>query len=144
LFLFLSPSTAAEVFPLDEQDAEENFDLALIGALEIDVVPHLGDTRLPDSLVSQLGKTLRQGSKLRAPSPGGSGNSIPFSSPIVNGHSGATLTSKDSSDKENTIDSGSLVPRERFSFWCLDLLFLICSDTAKGVLDIFVTAAAAA
>jgi len=24
-----------------------------------------------------------------------------------------------------------LLPRERFSYWCLDLLFLICSDTAQ-------------
>ena len=24
------------------------------------------------------------------------------------------------------------VSRERFSYWCLDLLFLVCSDTSKG------------
>jgi hypothetical protein len=29
-------------------------------------------------------------------------------------------------------DSGPLTARERFSYWCFDLLFLICSDTTKG------------
>ncbi|KAG1880964.1 hypothetical protein F4604DRAFT_496784 [Suillus subluteus] len=28
--------------------------------------------------------------------------------------------------------SGVLVPRVRFSFWCLDLLFLICSNVRSG------------
>ena len=30
-------------------------------------------------------------------------------------------------------DFGNMVPRERFSFWCFDLLFLICSDVTKGL-----------
>jgi len=29
-------------------------------------------------------------------------------------------------------DPGALLPRERFSYWCFDLLFLICSDVTKG------------
>ena len=39
------------------QEAKENFDLALI-SLEIDVLPHLGGTRISDGLLSQLGKIL--------------------------------------------------------------------------------------
>ena len=40
-------------------------------------------------------------------------------------------------DKADGERMGSTVPvrevsRERFSYWCLDLLFLICSDTSKG------------
>jgi len=48
-------------------------------------------------------------------------------------------SSKHSSSKGNgivetdigTTRSGKLVPRERFSYWCFDLLLLICSDVAK-------------
>jgi hypothetical protein len=126
------------------QDEEENFDLNLISALEIDVVPHLGDMRLPDTLVSQLGKVLHQGSMLR-----GSGLALPdcptLSLPssglnAVNDHNSLDRTPRESVyamvgenfTEQGKVDSGSLVPRERFSFWCLDLLFLICSDTAKG------------
>jgi hypothetical protein len=29
-------------------------------------------------------------------------------------------------------DFGNMVPRERFSYWCFDLLFLICSDVTRG------------
>jgi hypothetical protein len=121
-------SSATEAFPLDVQEAEENFDLALIGALEIDVVPHLGDKRIPDPLVGQLAKVLHQGSRLyevdldSAPhSPGSSSGSREFEKIDMDGQydNGSTK-------------SGALLPRERFSYWCFDLLFLICSDTTKG------------
>jgi hypothetical protein len=49
-------SSIAETFPLDEQEAEENLDLALIASLESDVLPDLDGPRIPDDLVSQLGK----------------------------------------------------------------------------------------
>jgi hypothetical protein len=44
-------SSSAERFPLEVQDAEEKFDLALIATLEIDVVPHLGDSRVSDGVI---------------------------------------------------------------------------------------------
>lgn len=130
-------SSAAEAFPFDVQEAEENFDLALIGALEIDVVPHLGDSRVSDSLVSQLAKVLHQGSRLyesEASSGGTSRSHSPTGS--VNGTS---RSSRDfvkletpSAYSLGSTTSGSLVPRERFSYWCFDLLFLICSNITKG------------
>ena len=49
-----------ETFPLNVQEAKENFDLALI-SLEIDALPHLGGTRISDGLLSQLGKILDKG-----------------------------------------------------------------------------------
>lgn len=52
--------------PLDVQEAEENFDLSLIATLEIDVVPHLGDPRVPNGLILQLATILQQGSLLQA------------------------------------------------------------------------------
>lgn len=127
----LADCSPAEEFPLDVQEAEENFDLALIAALEIDVVPHFGDPRLPDSLVSQLAKILHRGSLLyepdagptspRSSSPGGAVKTVsPNTAEFVNVNIGHGST-----------DSGFLLPRERFSYWCFDLLFLICSDTTK-------------
>lgn len=127
-------SSVAESFPLEVQEAEENFDLALIAALEIDVVPHLGDSRVPDYIITQLARVLLQGSQLRdeddyqLPSP----RSLP---------DGSTRSSQDFDKVERfgdhslpmgTTDVGRFLPRERFSYWCFDLLFLICSDTAQG------------
>lgn len=135
----------AETFSLDVQEAEENFDLTLIGALEIDVVPHLGDTRVPDSLVSQLAKVLHQGSRLYE-EEGGSTDSHVSSNVSANGNGCATPRSWKSLEFENVdmereftgnTHFGSLVPRERFSFWCFDLLFLICSNTTKGIYTIY-------
>lgn len=44
-------SSVAEQMPIDVQAAEEKFDLSLIATLEIDVVPHLGNARVPEQLV---------------------------------------------------------------------------------------------
>ncbi|KAG5219402.1 Protein MON [Salix suchowensis] len=49
--------SASEEFPLEVQEAEENFDLALISSLEIDVLPYIGDSRVPDPLIRQLSKS---------------------------------------------------------------------------------------
>ncbi|PPQ86976.1 hypothetical protein CVT25_009984 [Psilocybe cyanescens] len=54
----LADCSIAETFPLEVQESEENFDLALIASLEIDVVPHLAISRVPDVLIAQLGKIL--------------------------------------------------------------------------------------
>ena len=137
-----SKSSAADAFPLDIQESEENFDLALIASLEIDVVPYIGDRRLPDILVSQLGRILHRGSLVCSvegesssiPSSGSSSSTSstlsnsPFSpiSPII------PVDINERYSDLGTTESGKLVPRERFSYWCFDLLFLICSDTTKG------------
>ena len=141
----LSSSSAADAFPLDVQESEENFDLALIASLEIDVVPYIGDHRIPDVLVSQLGKILHAGSQ----ACGIEGESSPV--PLTGSSSSTSSTSSNSASSPvghaakvipvdiderysdlGTTEIGKPAPRERFSYWCLDLLFLICSDTTKG------------
>ena len=141
-------SSSAESFSLDEQDVEENFDLALLDTLETSVVPYLGDERLPDTLVSHLGRILHQGSRLY-------GQNTPLDDlngilPIESGSNEASLANGDSNYKSKTksyhhvtteyglgsTDLGAPVPRERFSYWCFDLLFLICSE---GRFTAFVT-----
>lgn len=164
--LIQSYSSIAETFPLDVREAEENFDLALIASLEIDVVPHLGDSKIPDDLVSQLGKILERGSKLyeleegnssppsglpHRPSPISQSSSssltstwvppAPLRSPAsrVTASPSKSLTSQIvgldvemSYSELGLTDFGNMVPRERFSYWCFDLLFLICSDVTRG------------
>lgn len=120
---------------MEVQESEENFDLALIAALEIDVIPQLGDLRIPDTLVIQLAKVLRHGSRLHE------FDTASDADVSLNGN-GPSHRSQKSHDFE-TVDvreydigstvSGSTLPRERFSYWCFDLLFLICSNTAKGI-----------
>jgi len=128
-------SSLAETFSLEEQETEENFDLALISSLEIDLVPHLGGPRVPDYLVGQLAKILHQGSQLykfpfhtpRSSSPGlGDWSNV-----------GSSRNSREEFEKLDLESVGStateeVVPRERFSYWCFDLLFLICSNVTSG------------
>ena len=135
-------SSVADTFALDVQESEENFDLALIASLEIDVVPYIGDRRIPDILVSQLGKILHAGSQASNIEGG-------FSPIRLNGSSSSIFSASASSPKSHTAriipvdidvrysnlgttENGKPAPRERFSYWCFDLLFLICSDTTKG------------
>jgi hypothetical protein len=101
--------------PIDFQEAEESFDLSLIAALEIDVVPHLGDVRVPDSLVLQLARVLQQGSQIRVEDADAGAYASPPSTP----------TGEERRERTYAL-------RERFAYWCFDLLFLVCSDTAKG------------
>ncbi|KAG2037155.1 hypothetical protein BDR03DRAFT_1092081 [Suillus americanus] len=129
----LADCTAAEGFSLEDQEAEENFDLSLISSLEIDLVPHLGDTRIPDHLIAQLAKILHKGSQLYKSSMDPSRPDSP-STDTTN----VSDDSRESHDFEKvdldigTTAPGVVVPRERFSFWCFDLLFLICSNVTSG------------
>ncbi len=133
-------SSAVEQFPLDLQETEENFDLSLVASLEIDVVPYLGEPSVPDYIVSQLARVLQQGSRLRAtddedlpPSP----SSLPDARFPRGGESSSKELTKlerfgDGHIGVGTTATGHFLPRERFSYWCFDLLFLICSDTSQG------------
>ncbi|PCH34907.1 hypothetical protein WOLCODRAFT_27538 [Wolfiporia cocos MD-104 SS10] len=135
----LADCSVAENLPLDVQEAEENFDLALIAALEIDVVPYMGDSYIPDHLILQLSKILQQGSRLRDIE-----DYIPLSPKSIGDTNPRTHRVSQEYEKidtfgepdliEGTTEPGQFLPRERFSYWCFDLLFLICSDTAKDCL----------
>ena len=124
-------SSAADSFLLSEQEDEENFDLSLIASLETDVIPCLGDDRVPDYLITHLAKVLQQGSQLLLHDLD---DDYP---PTPSSLTKSETKSSARSDKADIEMMGSTAPvrgvsRERFSYWCLDLLFLICSDTSKG------------
>lgn len=116
-------SSIVEEMPLEVQDAEENFDLSLLSSLEIDVVPRLGDPRVPDSLIIQLAKTLDQGSRLFHDS---SLKGDDLEEAVLMNGSGHVVGST---------ESNHVLPRERFAYWCFDLMFLVCSDMSKGSCD---------
>ena len=104
----------------------------MIRSLEIDVIPCLGDDRVPDYLITQLAKVLQQGSHLLQHEQDDDPPPTPSNPPQPKTKSAAR-----SSKAESEMIVGSTAPigeisRERFSYWCLDLLFLICSDTSKG------------
>ncbi|KAL0948488.1 hypothetical protein HGRIS_011055 [Hohenbuehelia grisea] len=120
----LADCSAVESFPLEVQESEENFDLALIASLEIDVLPHFGDPRVPDDLIRQLANVLCKGSCLYELD---SGDSRPGSP----GKDSAQNSFDLSQNGLGSTDFGLALPRERFSYWCLDLLFLMCSDNCK-------------
>lgn len=124
------PSSAALSLSLAEQEAEENFDLALLATLEIDVIPSLGaDSRIPDRLVGSLAKCLERASLITDDS----GIVVRDSNSLSQADSSSHDVEK-TGHMTGTTHQPSLVPRERFSYWCLDLLFLICSDVAKGTI----------
>jgi hypothetical protein len=115
-------------FPLEAQKSEENFDLALIASLEIDVVPYLGDSRVPDYLILQLGKMLHSGSQVQQPedshhSEPVTPNSTCSGETKTKSRHGKKLSNRGNAIVETetgTTRSGKLVPRESFSYWCFD------------------------
>ncbi|KAL5521903.1 MON2 [Sanghuangporus sanghuang] len=124
----LADCRSLDNLPLEEQEAEETFDISLIAAIETDVVPYVGDARVPDNVIVQLAKMLLQGSLVHVTedtslhehhsTPRSSSVSDQSASPTAVEHAGFTV-------------GVPITSRERFSYWCLDLLFLICSDVVK-------------
>ena len=98
---------------------EENFDLSLLATLEIDVIPPLGsDSRIPDRLIVGLAKCMERASLITEDT---GLRFHDFDSHQGNGHA------------QGTTKQSLLVPRERFAYWCLDLLFLVCSNVPRGM-----------
>ena len=136
----LTHSSVVATLPLDEQEVDENFDFAVIGCLENNVVPHLGDPRLPDEVVMKLGQTLQRGSTVYELEDmvvsGSASSTTPASDPRELGSVSSVVESVDIDTQYPELgssQSGKTVPRERFSYWCLDLLFSVCSDEHKGI-----------
>jgi hypothetical protein len=132
-FHLIVVSLVAATFPLDDQEADENFDFAVISSLEHDVVPHLGDPRLSDEVIVKLGQTLQRGSTIYEAEE-------VFMSPSTSTSLSLAVESVDIDTRYPELGSsrtGKPAPRERFSYWCLDLLFAVCSCEHKGQCDLF-------
>ncbi|TFY76565.1 hypothetical protein EWM64_g7449 [Hericium alpestre] len=132
----LADCTFAESQPFDVQEEEETFDLTLIASLETDVVPYLGDRRISDHVITQLVKVLQQGSQLREYEPEEGYLHSPVS-PTKAPSDSSRRNAWTHSEKEDagSTEPGTVVSRERFSYWCFDLLFLVCSNTFQDHVD---------
>jgi len=127
--------------------------MALITSLEEHVVPYLGVFRVPDTLVAQLGQILQRGSTIHqvvdmssspssssspsdVPNPTGSKFSAHRKPPSAPSLVTSSLEKVELDIRYSELSSshlGKTVPRERFSYWSFDLLFLICSRVAQGM-----------
>ncbi|PVG01204.1 hypothetical protein CPB86DRAFT_805390 [Serendipita vermifera] len=119
---------------------DEAFDYAFISAIEEQISPHLGNSRIPNDTIKEFGKILQHASKLYEVGTDGSPTLTRSSSqtPVEESiEQPGIKTLKQFSSSElhgivgKTIPTNSL-PRERFSYWCFDLLFLLCSS---GIAD---------
>lgn len=124
-------------------------------SLEQNVLPSIGASLVPDDLIRRLGKSLQTASRLYELDLPDSGDdsSPPTPTPAATTKDEqqpvAVSSSSSSSGKETRFDpdfdrqaKGSdmygttaevvEVGRERFAYWCFDLLFLLCSDEVEG------------
>lgn len=122
-------SQREEQLPFEDREAAELFDFSLISSIETDVVPFVGDSRVPDELVMQLARTLYKGSQLTF---GSTDEERTAFTPLASTWSSSPTSSDSGLTGSTAVDIPR--PREKFSYWCLDLLFSICSDTEKGLL----------
>lgn len=137
--------TPALSLDLPQQERDEVFDLSLLSTLELDVLPHLGNQRVPSELIVQLGRTLFKASRLyrldveaasassNISSSGGKESSDEGESDHRKERSFSTSGGKAKEEKGyGTTAPIVRSPRERFSYWAFDLLLLICSDRFTG------------
>ncbi|PWN18267.1 hypothetical protein BCV69DRAFT_80150 [Microstroma glucosiphilum] len=118
----LTELDAADPHRLDDQA----YDLLLLSTFEVNIWPILGDRKTPSALIEQFATVLARASRLyddsavqRGPPPA----SQAWSAKAIAG----------ADDVSPSLKGGTVLelppsPRELFSFACLDLMFLICSD----------------
>ncbi|KAM0789810.1 hypothetical protein ACM66B_006661 [Microbotryomycetes sp. NB124-2] len=121
----------------EDSRLEENFDLSLLVSLEQDVLPSAGREGVPDELLRRLAKCLQVASRLYSLNlPGIDGPTLPDG---LDAEPEETRFSTDfdvlatGRDLFGTTAEIIEVRRERFSYWCLELLFLMCSDELEDV-----------
>ena len=133
--MYYVSSTAAED-PIDEA-----FDYAFIATLESHIIPHLGNSRIVDDIIINLGTTLQHASKIHevavhhfsSATRASSEQTLPERSNELN--TPKSLKRFQSHELLNVIGTTggfNILPRERFSYWCFDLLFLLCSRVSDG------------
>lgn len=115
--------------------------------LQVDILPKLGRPKVPTDAIASLAQALRDASRLHqlaldwseaslaspsltAASSGQSLNRKPAAA-FVSASDFKSRSSSDGTLDGTTIDDEEL-PRERFAYWCLDLLFHMCTRAQDG------------
>lgn len=146
--ILLADCRPALEMSLDDQRQEEDFDLAVIVTIETHLLPKLGGEAVPSTAISTLAEALRDASRLHDLSLHHESASIALASPALTyGSRSDSLDRREprfansfdeqanapSNDFFGSTSSDTEVPRERFAYWCLDLLFHMCdSHKASG------------
>ncbi|EJU01163.1 hypothetical protein DACRYDRAFT_22928 [Dacryopinax primogenitus] len=128
--------SAGLVMPLVEQDSEEQFDRSLLLAMEQHVLPYLGKQKLPIDLVQRLPQLLESSSVLHRPEDELNFVPVPdtHASPLTQDnqpHTPQSVAARSRSEHAIYGDPVSVtaLSRERFRYWCFDLLFATCSNS---------------
>lgn len=133
-------SSLALDLDLEQQERDEVFDLTLLSVLERDILPHLGGARVPSELIVQLGGTLARATRLYEFDYGGD-----IAASMAQHELGESGKGKGNTSERDDLNGGAQhgttapiteLPRERFSYWVFDLLFLVCSDRLQGTLSL--------
>ena len=111
-------------------------------SLELDVLPYLGQSRIPDEIIRSLGMTVQAASRLYT-----------FDLEVENANPSAITTEYSPGLAQmfpencrfiddfvqqakgpiwGTTADVSRRPRERFIYWCFDILFLFCSPAISS------------
>lgn len=113
-------------------------------SLEKDVIPHLGLPKVPDDLIRRLGKYLQTASRLYALNLPASTNGAVRSTATLHSSHGADDTPQKEARFEGDFDRQARgrvhgttaevleLGRERFAYWCFEMLFLLSSDLDLG------------
>ncbi|SAM61616.1 related to MON2-peripheral membrane protein with a role in endocytosis and vacuole integrity [Ustilago bromivora] len=105
----LADSSSASSLPRSVKDLDERFSLFLLSTIEKFVLPHLGESEVPDHLIERVGRALALGSKLYS-------------------------FETESCPASGRVDDPVETTGERFAYWCFDLLFLgCCAEFHKAI-----------
>jgi len=121
--------------PLTEQDLEQQFDRKMLTLIEMTIIPRIGDPRVGDSVIITLCRSLEAASKLHEidDSFHQPAATVPEDlSPKKSQHRGNGTSV---STIEGTTAPVRVLPREQFSYWCLDLLFSVCAASAASAAE---------
>lgn len=125
----LSPSSPPESMKIEELDVDEHFDISVLNAIQNDIVPHLGQPRVPIEVIEKLVNVIRESSRLYYVE-----DVMTEKSHEENGRSNkSTILANDrSSDIVGT--TGTIVPvmKESFAYASLMTLFTLCSAEKQG------------
>lgn len=130
---------ALDLSPADQQ-ADEDFDMAVIATIEMHLLPQLGHAQVPADAISTLTKALKDGSRLYDLAIEDHDGLASPAMTLVN--SGEGRFKEDYADQSSwsTINGemdGTTIgererPRERFAYWAFDLLFSMCASAGQG------------
>ncbi|CEH17922.1 Uncharacterized conserved protein [Ceraceosorus bombacis] len=127
---FDADCSAARLLSMTEAAEHESIDLVLLSTLEVDVLPFLGDARVPAYLIASLAFGLARASSLYQLDRD---LAAPYSARTDSALLSASHLHAENGEWADVPPEGTVAPiigtpREHFAYWAFDLLFLMCSN----------------